>query len=396
MLTTADITAGFSRTDFWVYWSTAGDWLDGESIYDPADPFGGYLYPPIYLLFFTPFAMFLTLDGGYQLWMVLSIGGLWIAMQALIVTYVPTLNRLERIVIAIGSLSLLFCFHPVWYGMRLGQVTISAAALVTIAVVAMERQASGAIHGAISGILTAVVGTVKLFYAPVGAHLLLSPLRFAWALLAGVLLLSGSLLIFGMEVHLNYLEVLRWGEDWGEEPSHPASGWIPGYYRPFYYLGHAHLGDTGLPLSLLPRLIIVIGIISLAMWVRNEPADREIFALGIVAIPLLSPQISVHDFALLIPSFIMLTYIEVRRGGYPWIPIFAILLIHWQAYATFALANAPEWVMLAGVISTWSPLLQPGVYANFLLVGLAAGRALEYRIPEWLDRQLNSVHRQKR
>lgn len=384
-----DIVASFSYTDFWVYYSTAGDWLAGDVIYpDLDDPFGNYLYGPIYLIPFVPFREIGTWPLVAEIWITLSISVLWLSLQALLWTYVPSLSILERLLLAPITFILLIGFHPVFYGMRLGQISVILAAIVTLAVVAMERSRQGnQVMAGISGALTAIGGTVKVFYAPVGAHLLVNPIRLLGAAITGIILVSASLLIFGVSVHLDYLQVLAWGEDWGAEPAHPSWGWIPGYYRPLYFLGQSVIPlpflDFDLPVSLLVRLAIIAGIIALSFWLFGKDADREVFAIGILAIPLVGPQVAVHDLAVVLPAIVLLAVIEINRDGHPWLPLAGLLLFHWQAYATYALANAPEWVPLSNWIIHYSPWLQPALFANGLLLGLAVYRALEYRPPDW-------------
>jgi alpha-1,2-mannosyltransferase len=55
-----------------------------------------------------------------------------------------------------------------------------------------------------------------------------------------------------------------------------------------------------------------------------------------------------------------------REGGYPWIPVLAVLLLHFHAYGTRAAIHLLD--------RSWAVLVQPGVYGTVLLVGLAAGR----------------------
>lgn len=376
------IVGTFRFADFGVYWSTANDWLDGQAIYDIEDPFGNYLYPPVYLLAFVPFASWFGWPVAAEAWIVLSVGLLWLGLNALVWTYVPSLRTAERFALAAGSLVLLVGFHPILYGIRLGQASIIVAAIVTAAVVAMERDRPDRRWLAVvSGALTAVGGTVKLFYAPVGAHLLLDRVRLVAAVVAGVLLAAASIAVFGLETNLDYLHVLAWGEDWGTDPAHPSWGWIPGYYRPLYGLTDLH------PLlALIARLGVVLGIIAIALWVRDAGADREVFALGIVAIPLVGPQVSTHDLAVVLPAIVILAAVEVRRDGHVWLPVLALLLFHWQAYVTFGVANVPDWIPFSAAIIDASPWLQPGLYGNVALMALAVHRALEHRPPRWYHR----------
>lgn len=389
-MNTAGHVGGFTHTDFGVYYTTVGDWLAGEPIYDVDDPFGGYLYMPVYLLVVLPLYELFEWTTAAEVWAVVTVGALWLGLQALVWTYVPDLSVAQRLVLAPVSLILLLGFHPIWYGMRLGQASAGIAAIVTFAAVAMERANGDRSIDALSGILTAVGGTVKLFYAPVGAHLLLDRIRLLAATAMGAGLIVASVGLFGGDTFVDYLQVLAWGEDWGADPAHPSWGWISGYYRPLYYLGELSVPLLSVPLSLLIRLGLIAGVICIALWVRETEADTEVFALGIVLIPLVGPQVSTHDFAVLLPALVMLGFVEHRRDGHRWLVVLAAVLFHWQAYGTFLAANLPDSVPLARIIIEYSPLLQPALYANVALIGLAAYRVLEYRPPQWLfDRSIS-------
>lgn len=374
--------AGATFADFGVYYRTVGDWRAGETIYDVDDPFGNYLYPPVYLIAVVPFYDLFDWTTAADLWAIASVGSLWLAVQALVWTYVPSLSAIERLLLAPVSLVLLVGFHPVWYGTRLGQASVVLGAVATFAAVAMERGRRGRrLDTAASGVLTAVAGTVKLFYAPIGAHLLLDRRRLTAAAVTGLGLLAGSLVVFGTDALVDYLHVLAWGEDWGESPAHPSWGWISGYYRPLYVLGDQVLPVVSIPLSLLVRVGVLGSVLGIALWVRHTDAHRPVFALGLVTIPLAGPQVSTHDFAVLIPALIMLAAIEADRDGRVWLVVLAALGFQWQAYGTFALATLPATLPGADTIVAASPLLQPGLYANVAVIGLAAYRALQHRPP---------------
>lgn len=388
-LASREIVGSFSYTDFGVYYRTTGDWLAGETIYDVDDPFGNFLYPPLFLLAVRPFYELQSWPFVAEVWVAASVIGLWKSLQLLIWTYQPSLTRAERTILSVLTLGLLLSFHPIWYGMRLGQASIAIAAVITLAVVAMERQSDSVHRGPISGGLTAIGGSIKTFYAPVGAHLLTDWRRLVGAIGTGVLLLMTSMVIFGIEPHFDYLEVLAWGEDWGGDPAHPSWGWIAGYYRPLYFLGKSMVVLPVLaievPLSLIIRLTVISAIVALAVWLHGSGADREVFAVGILAIPLVGPQVSVHDLAVLLPAIVIVAAIEYRQDGHLWVPILGVLLLHWQSYGTLAFASVPGWVPLSSWIVHYSPLLQPALYANIMLLGLTSYRALEYRPPRWLQ-----------
>lgn len=386
-LATADIAGEFRYRDFGIYYATVDDWFAGEAIYDVDEPFGNYLYPPVYLIGIVPFYELFWWQEGGQVWAAASVGVLWLGLQWLCWTLIPGLRHVERVLLAPVLLVFIVTFHPIWYGMRLGQASIIVAGIVALGVASMVQAQSGRqVFDTISGVFTAIGGTVKLFYAPVGAHLLLDRRRFVAALGTGILLVAASIVIFGVDTFADYLRVVfGWGEDFGQDPGHPSWGWIPGYYRPLYHPGGMTLPGSDLPVSLLVRLATVVAVAGVALWVRHTDAARPVAALGIVAIPFVGPQVSTHDFAVLLPAIVLLLAIEIDRDGRPWLPVAALVLFHWQAYGTYALANAPEWLPLSSLLIEVSPLLQPGLIANVALLWLAAYRALEHRPPSWLS-----------
>lgn len=361
-------TAGFHYGDFGAYWLTVVAWLSGNPLYDVEDPFGGWLYPPVYLLGIYPFERIFDFATGAVVWTAVSVGLLWLAIHLLVSTYWPRVRFIGLPV----TFAVVVGFIPVWYGMRLGQASMIVAAIMTAAFLAMERRGPGDRRRAlVSGALTTIAATVKVFYATAGAHLLVDRKRFVAALTTGLGLAIVSLAVFGIDAHRDYLAVLMWGAGWDAHSLHPSWAWFDGYFDPFYYFP----GVYSLPF----RVIGIGAILGLAYWTRDRGADRELFILGIAAIPLIGPTASVHDFAVVLPAIVGLLAIEFTREEYPWIPVLAFLLLHWHSYGLLVLARMPEWVPLSGSIVHWSPLLQPGLWGLVLLFGLAAYRVYEYR-----------------
>ncbi|PSP45388.1 hypothetical protein BRC69_06310, partial [Halobacteriales archaeon QH_6_66_25] len=59
-----------------------------------------------------------------------------------------------------------------------------------------------------------------------------------------------------------------------------------------------------------------------------------------------------------------------REDGLAWLPVFALLLVHF---------HTPGTKLVNGVIGAPDAVLvQPGVYGTFLLVGLAAARVADH------------------
>jgi hypothetical protein len=321
----------------------------GESLYvqnDDGGYHGSYLYPPVALLAFAPFLLTLPFRPAVILWTVVTIALLWIALQRLATALGADLHPLERL----GTLALVVGFHPVLLSVKLGQTAAALGALLTFAAAASLRD-----RGYLSGALTACCGVVKLPYAPAGAHLLGNRDRFVGAVAGGLGLLSLSLLVFGVDAHRTFVDVLAWGISEGTAARSPTI-WLPPYYRPFYDVPYS------LAIRVAASLAIVVGAL------RAAGAVREVTALGFAAVPLLAPLTYAYYFAAAVPAVVLLVAAELDRpDGWPTLPVVALLLIQFHSYGLrWAGMVAPEW--LPGV------LLQPGLYGNLLVVGLAAVR----------------------
>jgi len=132
--------------------------------------------------------------------------------------------------------------------------------------------------------------------------------------------------------------------------------WLPPYYRPFYDVPYS------LAVRIAASLAIVVGVL------RADGAVREVTALGFAAVPLLAPLTYAYYFVAAVPAVVLLVAAELDRpDGRPALPVVGLLLIQFHSYGLrWAGMVAPEW--LPGV------LLQPGLYGNLLVVGLAGAR----------------------
>ncbi|MEF8856205.1 MAG: glycosyltransferase family 87 protein [Haloplanus sp.] len=345
-----DIAPRFAFWDFGAYAAAVERWHAGESLYvrnDDGGYHGSYLYPPVALFAFIPFLLTLPFRPAALLWTAVTLALLWLATQRLVTALGGSFHPAERLAV----LPLVVGFHPVLLSAKLGQTAAALGALLTFA-------ASTSLRGRayLSGAFTACCGVIKLPYAPAGAHLLGSRDRFAGAVVGGLGLLCLSVLAFGVGAHRTFIDVLAWGVSEGSSARSPTI-WLPPYYRPLY----------GVPYSLAIRIVaslaIVVGV------VRAAPdATRESTALGFAAVPLLAPLTYAYYFAAALPAVVLLVAAELDRPtGRPAIPVVGLLLLHVHSYGLRGLgAVAPEWLPAV--------LLQPGLYGNLLIVGLAGVR----------------------
>ncbi|PSQ19948.1 hypothetical protein BRD00_00500 [Halobacteriales archaeon QS_8_69_26] len=382
-----DWVSPFHFNDFGAYAVAIARWYNGEPVYwQRADGgyFGTYLYPPVYLLVFLPwfelgqfgFLQGLPLtehpaDVSGLLFEVFSVGLLWVALQALAREAGLELAWYDRLV----ALWALVGFQPLLFSVKLGQVSALVAALFCFAYVAMQRgeRAQGPVERFASGALTTLAAGIKPYYATAGAHLLRDRDRFAGAIggLVGIGVLS--LLVFGVENHLGYLDVLLWGKGWGEEPL-AIYLWHPGYYEPLYAVS-----QRSTLLATVVRASLVVAVAGLAFLAREADVGRATFALGLSVYPLVAPEAYTQDFVAMLVAALVLVAVEFdRRDGLPWVPVLAVGLLAVHAFGLrLLLYHLPAWLPLASTLKGAAPVLQPGIWGNLSLLGLAMYRVAE-------------------
>lgn len=373
-LQSVGIAGEFTYHDMSAYRSAVRNWAAGESLYvreEDGGFHGSYLYPPVYVLLFWPFAQLPFEQSGIA-WNVVSVALLWGGLQAVVAAYGLRLAWYERGLLLWGILG----FQPAILSIRIGQTSVFLAGLLSVALAALvwgerrdgELRDDGRTSQFLSGALTAVAGSVKLVYAPVGAHLLADRRRFAAAAATGLALLGVGVAVFGLDAHADYLEVLQWGKGWGE--SRPPSLWLPGYYRPLYVLGS---------LVIPVKLALSAGVAALAWLAAGEGVDDLTFALGVAAMPLLAPRVYTLDLVVFLPVVVALLARELSRAdGRPLVPLMGLWLAAVHAYGLYAVVEVLPDVAPAGDLfvehAAW---LQPGLWGTLLLAGLAAWRVAE-------------------
>lgn len=364
----------FGFNDYGAYAGAVTRWAEGAPLYVRAEGggyHGSYLYPPIVLLLFAPFAAFefttaAVLFGG------LSLVLLWTGLAAVARALGYDLLVSERLVLLFA----VFGYQPALRDFKWGQLSTLLTALLCFAFYAQELGARRShtdrrLYRYGSGALTTLGSSAKLFFATAGAHLLRDRERFAGAIATALALVVASVAVFGVDAHRSYVDVLLWGKGW--DAPRPVSLWDPAAaYRPLYFLG-----EFGLPARALGTLG-VIGLTLATRTVETAAARRATFALGVAAVPLLAPQADTQDLVIaLLPAVILLAGELHRPAGRPSLPVLAVLLFHVHRYGVEAIVAPPAWLPFAAVLrgAAW---LQPGLWATLLLVGLAAYRVAEH------------------
>lgn len=381
-LRAADVAAPFEFWDYGAYTGALDRWQTSEPLYvrnDEGGFSGGYLYPPFFLLVVWPFDP-LSFDVGAALLELTSVVFLWLSLQLLVRELDVPLRLWERGLL----LWMLVGFHPLLFSVKQGQISAFLSSLLTLALVALLRAEGisvaphdstvNPVSGYLSGALTGFVGAVKLVYAPLGAHLLADRRRLVGAVGAGIALLGISLASFGVETHVNYVDVLLWGKA-GEVRS-PLL-WMAPYFRPLYALA---------PISLPIRLLGCLCVAGLAVAAAHADADTETFVLGVAAMPLLAPQAYSYYLTALLPAFVVMLHLELTTDGRPSLVLLSLFFCHAHSYGLrLAVASLPSLVpygdaavpwMDATVVDVVVSLFQPGVWGTLLLAGLAATRVV--------------------
>ncbi|MDR5671538.1 putative membrane protein [Halalkaliarchaeum sp. AArc-CO] len=368
LLRSAEISTAFRYYDFGAYRIAVDDWQAGEPIYEPNEEggfHGNYLYPPIALPIFAAFLA--AFENPGIAWGVLSVLALWVSLQLAIREFGLSMHPLERLLL----LWLLVGFQPILFGFKMGQVSTFLAALLTLALVGLIRDLNGRGRSAAiaSGVFTTLGSSVKLVYAPSGAHLLRCRRRFAGAIAALFALIGLSLLLFDPATHRSYLDVLLWGKGWGTGSRSPHL-WTPAYFRPLLAIESVGLAVRGL---------LIVSTIGLAIGAQGPEADLPTFALGIAIIPLAAPRAYTFDLVVLLPAVLVLLALELdRTDGRPELPVLGLLFLHVHAYGVFTFGRVSESLLASNVLRPLLPVLQPGLWGALLLVGLAFVRVAEH------------------
>ena len=370
-----EFASGFRFGDFGAYGGAVERWRAGESLYRTTEEggfWGTYLYPPVVVLLFWPFEAFLEFRPGAMAWVVTTGLFLWLGLQALVGALGHGLRWYERL----GLAWLVAGFQPAILTAKLGQTALFMAGLLSFAAAATVRDGRDAsADGAesthywayVSGAATALVGTVKFAYAPVGAHLLHDRRRMVGALLALPPLLWLSIRFFGVDAHRTYVEVLRWGVEQGSDGARSPTLWLAPYFKPLGWV----------PAAQALRVVVCLGVAGLSVLAPPR-ARRTVFALGVATVPLFTPQTYAYYFVALLPAAVLLLAGELDRDGRPELVLLAVLSLHLHSYGLkFLVHTVPDVVPAFEALRPAYLLLQPGLWGSSLLFGLAAVRVTQ-------------------
>ncbi|WP_059056680.1 glycosyltransferase family 87 protein [Halobacterium hubeiense] len=355
--------------DFGAYYSAAGRFLEGGSLYytpsRPAAPShpGGvfpYLYPPVVIVPFIPLAL-LPFWVAAGIWVTVSLAVAVFGAKTLLNAYDIRLSRAKMLLLAYG----IFAFAPTLIWFKLGQVTGMFVGSLCFAAASLERNPDGRFGWLGLALLPAVV---KPPYAVTMAPALNDYQRVLRVVILGIAVIAVSVLLFGIEAHEAYLGVLREGKGWHLDAL-PISKFSFFVFRPFHVLGSARIVLRGV------LLVALVGYV-LERRSRRPRVERALFALGCAAVPVLHPTVNTLTLNALIPAYLIVFVSEFRRSdGALTIPLLSLVLVQIHPYATSVLS----WIGI-GALSPLDPLtplvpvLQPGLWGIVSLVAFIVYR----------------------
>ncbi|MFC7177405.1 hypothetical protein [Halosegnis marinus] len=161
--------------------------------------------------------------------------------------------------------------------------------------------------------------------------------------------------------------MLAWGVGQGGVARSPAL-WQAPYFKPL-----GALGGEAVWLRVAGSAVVA----GYALLARD--ADREVFALGVAAFPLLTPLGYTYYLVSLLPAAAILLHGEFARDGRPVVPLLGLVLASLHSYGTYGVTRLlPE--VAAPLVEAWPDVyfyLQPGLWGCLLLTGTALVRVAD-------------------
>lgn len=360
--------------DFGVFYQAAEHVLDGQSPFTAGysnipNTASRWLYLPIFTVLFIPFVIF-PYTVAAVLWTMLSASILFISATWLANNIFNDLTLSEKLLIGVAILM----FPPILSALFNGQVTPIITALLCIYAGSIYLDDENTV---VTGGTAAVAGILKPTYMPVGASLLRDYKRLIGAVIVGIILILTGLIVFGIEQHTTFIEILQDGKGWGEEAYLAPAEWRSNStFMPWYYL-------FPYKLNIVANLsIVLLTIFATLRTIRDRRQETEVYvlALGLMSVPLAHPTPSIMDLSTAVPAIGVLVTAESRRSdGTPALPIFGALLITIHPFVVeFLAGHLTRGIPIVGAVAeTFLPILpflSPAVWGSFILFGLTVYR----------------------
>jgi len=282
---------------------------DLYAVTPPDHPAYRFLYPPIAVVPFLPFAPFSSPWPGFAVVTGLQVGaGLVLArmLWRVIEGHGVSLERVDRALIAGFVVGSAYAVPSVFFG----NVNLLVALGVAAAVLGIERGREGVAGGAL-----ALASLPKIFPAAVGAWFLR---RRSWRAAAtsvatGLALLVASVALFGVDLHRTYLHR---GLLSRVDGARYAGGMDPNALYATIRRPLSILLPNADPLVLAAIAVLVLApVVGVLLWDLDGSVDRLVAVHGLLAGLLLAlPSYFVY-YVLLYVSLIPLLYLLDGRGG---------------------------------------------------------------------------------
>jgi hypothetical protein len=362
-----NVADGPRLTDFDTYYYSARRILQDRSLYAEAVAPNGssrkFVYPPVAIVLFVPFS-FLPFTISGILWNILSLMILLFGVSQLFSELIHEsqydTNKINHMVVLLSIVG----FAPTINWLKNGQASgvVVGGLCLFVAYLLRSKRVSGGepdIYDIFASILTPAICFIKPYYAPSGAHLLQNTRRLIISAISGCIILVISILMFGVETHMIYIETILLGEGSNLTFTTPPSQWNASIYSPLYIFGHsAHIVRA----IIIPTTVVTILILN--YHTKNK---FEIVLLGMLLIPIATPT-RVDGLSALIPVFLimLIRYWEVTRLRT--LTIISVLLIHIHPYTIELLAKiGPQYIPILDEVAIAVPLLQPALWGHILI-----------------------------
>ena len=320
-----------------------------------------YLYPPVAALPFAALTLLPPLPAR-AVWVGGQLLVLWGGVLSLCRGFGYRLATDESLLVGLALVG----FQPVFFLARIGNVSAAMAGLLCLsaAVTVVPRPLVGD-RPFLGGALATLGVLPKPFAAPGGAHLLDDWRRLVGATVALATLVGLGLLVFDVETHRAYLDVLVAGKGWGEgDPTQ-----VPFHARPYYRFPAVAPVVRGLVLGVT---------VAVALLATRVDEGARAFAVGSVAIPLVAPTANTLTLVLAVPGLVVASLLELRSEGRPDLVLGSVFVLHWSVYAVRTVGEyGPDtlpglpWAAVESVL-----LVHPATVALAVVYGLCVWRVL--------------------
>lgn len=359
-----NLTYGPRLTDFDTYYYSAERFMNGESLYAEAVAPNGssrqFMYPPISIIIFIPFTYLQFTTAGI-IWNILSLVMLSIGVAKLLTELIVEFELGHSNVQLYNFVILsVVGFSPTINWIKSGQASgiIAGGLCLSMAYTLVGKRTSKNMHMLLAGAIIPMVCSIKPYYAPSGAHLVQNIRRFGHSIIGSIIIVASSLILFGSEIHIRYIDQLLQGES-SLIFTIPPSDWNAAIYLPLYFFG-----DSALYIRIILVVVTVASVLVLS-WYNYDKLN--IALLGLVIIPVATPT-RVDGLVALIPVYLVLLIRYWKYKSFRIFTLLSIMLVHIHPYTIELLAKlGPRYSPVFDRLTHVIPVIQPALWGHILL-----------------------------